>query len=269
MSLGIWRLLQKSRQGLWGFALSRTWKQQVVWCRRSLSRCCELWENASSNQTTALGIWQLLQKSCHVFVRLCFDSGMTTAKWVVVWRRHFMNPSKDITAVDCGKTPAAGEQRRYGFASSWAWWQPNDQTICCIICMYLIHILTAKHKTSGTRQHCFGCGSCSLTRIRWLKLQQKNTQPLCVWIKCLVPWVLKYLLFSFFVSADLGVCGCSVSGTKHSHFWIGCIRVQHLRSAGSWGFVTFHSTMHVTVPRVPPRLQMLIRLNHFNQSVRG
>ena len=253
---------------------------------------------------------------------------MTTAKWVVVWRRHFMNPSKDITAVDCGKTPAAGEQRRYGFdnccrnlspvlwgfassqawrqpsewwcgvgiswiplrisllwivgktpaageqrcygfASSWAWWQPNNQTICCIICMYLIHILTAKHKTSGTRQHCFGCGSCSLTRIRWLKLQQKNTQPLCVWIKCLVPWVLKYLLFSFFVSADLGVCGCSISGTKHSHFWIGCIHVQHLCSAGSWGFVTFHSTMHVTVPRVPPRLQMLIRVNHFNPSVRG
>ena len=31
-----------------------------------------------------------------------------------------MNPSKDITAVDCGKTPAAGEQWRYDFASSWA-----------------------------------------------------------------------------------------------------------------------------------------------------
>ena len=66
VSLGIWRLLQKSRHGLWGFALSRTWKQQVVRGRCLLSRCCELWENASSNQTTALGIWQLLQKSCHV-----------------------------------------------------------------------------------------------------------------------------------------------------------------------------------------------------------
>ena len=66
VSLGIWRLLQKSCHGLWGFALNRTWKQQVVRRRCSLSRCCDLWENASSTQTTAWGIWQRLQKSCHV-----------------------------------------------------------------------------------------------------------------------------------------------------------------------------------------------------------
>lgn len=148
------------------------------------------------------------------------------------------------------------------FAASFAW--------------YLIHILTAKRKTSqmlaGTRQHCFGCGSCSLTRNKMTEIAAEKKKKLSHCAYGRNAWFLVY--FSFcrfqFLLVLTWVFAVVQSLVPNVHiFGIGCIHVQHLRSAGSWGFVTFHSTVHVTVPRVPPRLQTLVRVRHFNQSARG